>query len=115
MKMGKRTETKRQRRGWLWGAGMVAAACCCAAVVPLAAQEAVPQASSPRPFSERVVIPRQTMRLFNGTDLSGWYTFFPSKGVNSDPENIITVQEGGVIRVTGKEFGYFATTRNYAN
>jgi hypothetical protein len=35
--------------------------------------------------------------------------------VNSDPEKIITVGDGGVIRVTGKEFGYFATERSYAN
>jgi len=84
---------------------------------------AVAFAGAPRPAaaapsettSARPILPRSEIRLFNGRDLSGWYTFFPSRGVNSDPEKIITVGDGGVIRVTGKEFGYFATERSYAN
>ncbi|GAB4458484.1 MAG: DUF1080 domain-containing protein [Armatimonadaceae bacterium] len=62
----------------------------------------------------QVIIPAAETRIFNGKDLSGWYTFFPSQGVNKDPENIITVQKDGVIKVTGKEFGYFATVNDYA-
>jgi hypothetical protein len=62
----------------------------------------------------RPIRPAREMRLFNGKNLQGWYTFFPSKGVNSDPERIISVENDGVIRVTGKEFGYFATTDEYA-
>lgn len=60
------------------------------------------------------VTPTRPTRLFNDKDLSGWYTFFPSQGVSKDPEKIITVADG-VIRVTGKEFGYFATKEEYTN
>jgi len=67
-----------------------------------------------RASSQRPIRPTREMALFNGRNLDGWYTFFPSRGVNSDPDRIITVEEGGVIHVSGKEFGYFATVRDYA-
>jgi hypothetical protein len=72
-----------------------------------------PGATDPDPRA-RPVIPQGEIRLFNGRDFSGLYTFLPSKKVNNDPDGIFTVQEGGVIKVTGKEFGYFATAVPYA-
>ena len=72
-----------------------------------------PGASAPAPTTMRVIRPVRDLRLFNGRDLSGFYTFLPSKGVNNDPERVFTV-ENGVIRVSGKEFGYFSTAREYA-
>jgi hypothetical protein len=70
-----------------------------------------PNADKPLP----VVIPRQETALFNGRDFSGWYTFLPSKGRDNDPEKVFTIEDGGVIHVSGKEFGYFATNAPYAN
>ena len=46
--------------------------------------------------------------LFNGKDLSGWYSFLTTKGKNNDPEKVFTV-ENGLLHITGKEFGYICT------
>jgi hypothetical protein len=67
------------------------------------------------PADERPILPIKAEPLFNGRDFSGWYTFLPSKGRDKDPEKVFTVEDGGVIRVTGKEFGYFSTVAPYAN
>lgn len=58
--------------------------------------------------------------LFNGTDLSGWYSYLPSQGINHDPEGVFRA-ENGVLHVLGvenkgeREFGYLATERSYEN
>ena len=58
--------------------------------------------------------------LFNGTDLSGWYTYLPSKGKNNDPEGVFRAEDG-VIHILGvenkgtREFGYLATEKSYHN
>ena len=112
---------------WRWRI-LSSLAAACAAALPALAQGARPPAppgapappAAPKPPAPAAsaavpaVTPTRETPLFNGKDLSGWYTFFPSQGVNKDPEKIITV-EGGIIHVTGKEFGYFATEREYAN
>lgn len=96
--------SKRTRRGYVF-LGIAAGI---AALLPAAAQ----QLSGTPPSAPPVTPPRE-IRLFNGRNLEGWYTFFPTQGVDKDPDKIITVEDGGVIRVTGKEFGYFATRRDY--
>ena len=53
-------------------------------------------------------------KLFNGRDLSGFYTFLPSKGKNNDPDKVFTVEDGA-IRVSGKEAGYIATENEFDN
>lgn len=52
--------------------------------------------------------------LFNGKDLTGFYTFLRGHGKNSDPEKVITVHDG-MIHVTGKVFGCFTTEKEYEN
>ena len=58
--------------------------------------------------------------LFNGSDLSGWYSYLPSKGKNNDPEGVFRA-ENGVIHILGvenkgtREFGYLATEKSYRN
>jgi 3-keto-disaccharide hydrolase len=61
------------------------------------------------------------IRLFNGKDLTGFYSYLgaPKKGEkpygkNNDPEKVFTVQDG-MIRVSGKEFGCFVTEKEYDN
>jgi hypothetical protein len=57
----------------------------------------------------------EVVKLFNGKNLDGWYTFLPSKGKNSDPEGNFKVEDGSVIHVLGKEFGYVCTEKEYEN
>lgn len=59
--------------------------------------------------------------LFNGKDLSGFYTWLPSTGRNKDPKGVFKVHDGMIhildIPVTGErqEFGYIATEREYSH
>jgi hypothetical protein len=52
--------------------------------------------------------------LFNGRDLTGWYTFVPEFGKNKDPLGIFKVRDG-VIHVSGEKFGYISTEKEYEN
>ena len=58
--------------------------------------------------------------LFNGSDLSGWYSYLPSKGKNNDLEGVFRA-ENGMIHILGvedhgaREFGYLATEKSYSN
>jgi hypothetical protein len=54
------------------------------------------------------------VQLFNGKDLSGFYTYLKPHGKNADPNKVFTVADG-VIRVSGQDFGYFATEKEYEN
>jgi hypothetical protein len=58
--------------------------------------------------------PGQTIDLFNGKDLEGFYTFLRTKGVNYDPDHVFRVRDG-VIHISGSEFGYIATKKEYEN
>lgn len=58
--------------------------------------------------------------LFNGTNLSGWYTYLPGHGRNSDPENVFKVTDG-VLHILDvpnrgyRDFGYLATWKSYSD
>lgn len=56
----------------------------------------------------------QSLRLFNGNDLSGWYTYLKRKGKNIDPNKVFTVQKG-IIRISGEEFGCITTNEEFEN
>jgi hypothetical protein len=62
-----------------------------------------------------------TIKLFNGTDLTNFYTYLaaPKKGDkpygrNNDPEKVFSVHDG-MIHVTGKVWGCFTTEKEYDN
>ena len=57
---------------------------------------------------------RARIRLFNGKDLTGFYSFLRSKGKNNDPDRVFSVVDGA-IRASGEEFGYVATVDEYEN
>jgi len=57
---------------------------------------------------------QQSVKLFNGTDLEGWYTFIQDRGRNSDPQKVFTVQDG-MIRISGEEWGCITTEQEYEN
>ena len=58
--------------------------------------------------------PTKMQPLFNGKNLDGWYSFLTTKGKNSDPEKVFTV-ENGVLHISGKEFGYICTEKTFAD
>ncbi len=54
------------------------------------------------------------IKLFNGQNLDGWYTFLENRGRDSDPNNVFTVQDG-LIRISGEEWGCITTNNVYEN
>src|SRR5579862_7893784 len=50
--------------------------------------------------------------LWNGRDFAGFYTFLKNSGKNNDPDHVFRVEDG-LIHVSGKEYGYLATEREY--
>ena len=68
-----------------------------------AEEERKPQAVSPR---DKVI------KLFNGKDFTGLYTFLKDHGVNNDPNDAFRVDDG-VIHVSGEGRGYLATENEY--
>lgn len=52
------------------------------------------------------------IKLFNGKNLDGFYTFLEKKGKNQDPDHVFRV-ENGAVHVSGAEFGYFITEKEY--
>ncbi len=55
------------------------------------------------------------IRLLNGENLDGWYTWLLTKGKNSDPENIFSIEDNGILHDEGKEVGYIMTERSFKN
>ena len=59
------------------------------------------------------VRPTQTISLFNGKDFTGWTKYITAEP-GSDPDVTWTITNG-VIRCTGKPFGYLMTQQSYAD
>jgi hypothetical protein len=59
--------------------------------------------------------------LFNGRDLSGWYTFLQKHGKNRDPDGIVTIEEGAIHLYKNARdgdavvMGYIATEEEHGN
>ncbi len=58
--------------------------------------------------------PAKTIKLFNGHNLDGWYTFLKDRGRNNDPKQVFSVGDG-VIRISGEEWGCITTEDEYEN
>jgi hypothetical protein len=56
----------------------------------------------------------KTINLFNGHNLSGWYTFLQNRGRDKDPKDVFTVQDG-MIRISGEEWGCITTHSEFEN
>ncbi len=54
------------------------------------------------------------MKLFNGKNLDGWYTFIKDRGRDTDPKKVFTVKNGK-IRISGEEWGCITTNKEYGN
>ena len=60
---------------------------------------------------DQPVAPTDRVSLFNGRDLSGWYTYQKESG-RDDPGGVYSVVDG-IIRISGEGAGYLATERAY--
>ncbi|SEB74453.1 protein of unknown function [Tenacibaculum sp. MAR_2009_124] len=56
----------------------------------------------------------EKIKLFNGSDLKGWYTFIKKRGRDKDPKNVFTVNDG-MIKISGEEWGALITDKKYQN
>jgi hypothetical protein len=68
-------------------------------------------------ISNSPVVPKSTISLFNGKDLSSFYIWLPEFG-HSDPDKVFTVVENDgapAIRISGKHYGGLITKEEYAN
>jgi hypothetical protein len=52
--------------------------------------------------------------LFNGKDLTGWYTFIKNRGKNNDSARVFSVKDGQLF-ITGQEFGYLVTEKKFTD
>jgi len=57
--------------------------------------------------------PQEPIRLFNGRDLDGFYTWLLDTK-REDPRQVFTVSNG-MIRISGEGLGYLATKKEYLN
>jgi hypothetical protein len=57
---------------------------------------------------------KSKIKLFNGKNLDGWYTFIRGKGKNVDPNKVFTVQNGMIV-ISGEEYGCITTDEEYEN
>jgi hypothetical protein len=55
-----------------------------------------------------------TIHLFNGGNLDGWYTFLQKKGRDNDPQKVFSVKDG-MIRIGGEDWGCITTNKEYKN
>jgi hypothetical protein len=60
---------------------------------------------------DEAIAPGEAIRLFNGRDLSGLYTWL-SDTKRDDPRKVYSVQDG-MIRISGDGFGYLGTEKAY--
>lgn len=54
----------------------------------------------------------KTIKLFNGSNLDGWYKFLQHRGRDNDPKNVFTARDG-MIRISGEEWGCITTQAEY--
>ena len=73
-----------------------------------AAKTLLNEAYAPR---REAIAPKETITLFNGRNLDGWYTFLRDDKY-ADPKGVFTVQDG-MLRITGEEWGGIATRQMY--
>ncbi len=65
--------------------------------------------------------PERWIALFNGRDLSGWYTFLQKHGKDRDPDHVITIEDDAfhlykdAADGTQVVMGYISTDKEYGN
>jgi hypothetical protein len=87
------------------------------------AGELLPNAPSraPTDASQAEKTRKPWVSLFNGRDLTGWYTFLQKHGKDSDPDHVITIEENAIhLYKNAPEgsqvvMGYIGTQKEYGN
>jgi hypothetical protein len=89
------------------------------------AEGSQPPETSPKAAAKPTVTAGQSkehwVRLFNGQNLDGWYTFLQKHGKNSDPDRVIAIEDGAIHlykdAVDGSHvvMGYIGTDKEYGN
>jgi hypothetical protein len=78
-------------------------------------------APAPSPQSPSGTANRRWVPLFNGRDLTGWYTFLQEHGKNRDPDQVIAIEDGAIHlyrdAADGSKvvMGYIGTEKEHAN
>jgi hypothetical protein len=84
------------------------------AIIPLLAF----QTARAAPYDSPAIVPHEKIVLFNGKDLTGFYTWLPESGY-ADPDRVFTVVDqidgAPAIRVSGQHDGGLVTKANYAD
>ena len=57
---------------------------------------------------------KASLKLFNGKNLDGWYTFIKDRGRNTDPKQVFSVVNG-MIRISGEEYGCITSNDEFEN
>lgn len=57
---------------------------------------------------------QETIHLFNGKNLDGWYTFIKGRGRNNDPQKVFKVDHGA-IHISGEDWGCITTNNEFKN
>ena len=68
-------------------------------------------AEEPATLSDEAIAPGEPIKLFNGRDLAGFYTW-QSDSRYDDPRGVYSVKDG-VLRISGEGLGYLATRSAY--
>ena len=61
------------------------------------------------------------VRLFNGKDLTGWFSFLQKHGRDSDPDHVITIEDGAIHAYKGARsgsevvMGYVGTAQSFSD
>jgi len=80
-----------------------------------------PPRTSPAPESTSNPANPHWISLFNGRDLTGWYTFLQKHGKNRDPDRVIAIEDGTIHLYKGADdgsqvvMGYTATEKDYGD
>ena len=58
--------------------------------------------------------PPEGIRLFNGENLDGFYTWIKDRGRDTDPKNVFTVHDG-MLHISGEEWGCVTSDEEFEN
>lgn len=57
---------------------------------------------------------KEAIKLFNGENLGGFYTFIKDRGRDVDPKQVFTVEDG-MLHISGEEWGCVTSDEEYAD
>src|ERR1043165_1498491 len=58
---------------------------------------------------------KNVIHLLNGQNLDEFYSFLRGIGLTNDPHKVFTLMSNGTLRISGQDWGYLATKKDYSN